>query len=79
MRAMSLRDPRDELSAELDALGQKFGREAEARTRRVLVEVVRWLRVAGHGDVRLSAVNHTLGQKFRIDSIVSVGGERQQT
>ena len=66
----------DELRAELRALGQTFGLDAERKTRRVFVEVVRWLRVDGHGDVKLSAVDHALGLKFRIDSVISIRGEK---
>ena len=73
---MMTRD-RDDLSAELDALAAEHGRDVETKTRRVLVEVVRWLRVTGHGDVKLSAVDHALGQKFRVDSVVNVGGGRR--
>jgi hypothetical protein len=69
------RQPPDELNSELDELRQEIGPEAWSSTCRVLAAVVRWLRLAGHGDVKLSAMNHVLGEKFRVDSVVTVGGK----
>jgi len=57
---------------EMEALKREAGDKAEMRNYQVLVELVRWLRKEGHGNVKLSAVDHILGAKFRTDTIITV-------
>lgn len=73
---MTMRE-RNELVRELEEPHHEFGRDAEAGTCLVLREVIRWLRVDGHGDVKLSALDHSLGRKFRVDSVVTVRADRR--
>lgn len=57
-------------------LEKRFGSKAKIRTYQVLTEVVRWLRVSGHGNLTLSAMDHLLGQKIRTETIITTGKER---
>ena len=60
---------------EMNMLRQQFGWEAEARLYLVMAAVAKWVRDAGHGNVTLSAVNHILGQKIRIETIITAKGD----
>jgi len=57
-------------------LEKQFGSKAKIRTYQVLTEVVRWLRISGHGNLTLSAVEHLLGQKICTKTIITTGKEQ---
>jgi hypothetical protein len=64
----------DYLTTELETLRRLFGTEREESARRALAVVVRWVRETGHGDVKLSAIDHKLSPKVRFDTVVDVDG-----
>ena len=66
-------NPRTTFDQEMEALNKKAGPEAASRAYLVLSDVIRWLHDHGHGDIKLSAINHMLGSKFRVDSVFDVG------
>jgi hypothetical protein len=71
---MDITARRQQLADELERLGRERGRAAESAARLVMAEVVRWLRSEGHGEVRLSAVDHVLSLKFRVDTVIKARG-----
>jgi hypothetical protein len=64
--------PKDELANELEALGREFGPDRSEKAWRAFLEVARWLRCSGHGDVTLSAHDHKLGAKVRFVTHVDI-------
>ena len=70
--SVTRRKKKSTLEAELEALRKECGEKAEIRACLVLVEVVRWVRQAGHGKLTLSALDHLVGYKVRVDSVITV-------
>ena len=65
---------------ELQALQRAYGAQAAIRNSEVLSELLRWLRQSsGHGDVKLSAVKHVLGSKFRVDCVITARREGRES
>lgn len=61
---------RADFDREMKMLLDKAGPEAASRAYLVLSDVIRWLHRHGHGDIKLSAINHMLASKFRVDTVV---------
>jgi hypothetical protein len=63
---------RDVFESEMKSLGIQITPGVVPRTYLILAEVLRWLRLSGHGEVRLAAIEHRLSPKLRVDSVVTV-------
>lgn len=63
---------RSRFDQEMRALQDAVGATAARRAYYVFASVVRWLRCYGHGDVRLSAIDHLFALKIRCDTVHDV-------
>ena len=57
---------------EIAALKREVGEDAAARAMLVFSKALYWLRKWGHGNLVVSAVDHTFGLKIRADTVFSV-------
>ena len=57
---------------EIEALKREVGEDAAARALLVFSKALYWLRKWGHGNLIISAVNHTFGLKIRADTVFSI-------
>ena len=57
---------------EIESYAQELNESAAIRALLVFSKVLYWARKWGHGNIVLSAVNHTFGLKIRGDTIFSV-------
>ena len=62
----------DAFEQEIAALKREVGEDAAARALLVFSKALYWLRKWGHGNLIISAVNHTFGLKIRVDMVLSV-------
>ncbi|MCX5814503.1 MAG: hypothetical protein NT178_18465 [Proteobacteria bacterium] len=60
------------LEQEMERLRSEVGADAEARTYLLFADIVQWLRLFGHGEVTLSAVENKFGLKYRTNSVKTV-------
>jgi hypothetical protein len=60
---------REIFDQEMVRFRSEVGADTEACTYLLFADVVQWLRVFGHGEVTLSAVNHRFGAKYRMNSV----------
>lgn len=66
------RKQREMFETEMSLFERQVGADAAAGVYLVFTHTVRWLRSDGHGDVKLSAINHRLGSKIRVDTVLSI-------
>lgn len=64
--------PRAEFEEQMKLLNVEFGQRATEQAYLIFGKVIAWLRKHGHGDVRLSAIDHIFASKFRGDTVFSV-------
>ena len=57
---------------EIEALKREVGEDAADRALLVFSKALYWLRKWGHGNLIISAVNHTFGLKIRADTVFSI-------
>ncbi len=57
---------------EIENCAQDLGERAAIRALLVFSKALYWLRKWGHGNLVLSAVNHSFGLKIRADTVFSI-------
>lgn len=67
-----MRCPRADFEEQMELLRAEFGQHAIEQAYLILGRVIVWLREHGHGEVRLSAIDHIFASKFRGDTVFSV-------
>ena len=58
------------LAEEIELIGQQYGAKVKSRTCQVLKQVIKWVRVSGHGNVTLSAVDHNFSEKIKTETYI---------
>ena len=57
---------------EIAALKQEVGEEAADRALLVFSKALYWLRKWGHGNLVISAIDHSFGLKIRADTVFAI-------
>jgi len=57
---------------EIEALKREGGEDASERSLLVFSKALYWLRKWGHGNLVISAVDHSFGLKIRADTVFSI-------
>ena len=52
------------LKNEIEKLGHEYGSKAKLRVYQVLTEVIKWIRISGHGSITLNAADHIFSEKI---------------
>lgn len=64
---------RSAFDREMELLTREVSEASALRAYTLFVQVLRWLRLQGHGELRFSAIDHMVGTKIRLDTVVTLG------
>ena len=64
----------DSFKSEMKKLEKASGTKSTSMVLVIFTEVLKWLRINGHGNLILSAKDHSFSKKFKAETIVTAEG-----